>query len=184
MSRLLGALIAGGLSSRFGSDKALAPWRGRPLIEHAADALRPHVDAIVVCGRAHGRLTVVADRPGPNMGPLGGLAGALHHARHHGFDAVLTVGCDTPLLPAALLARLAAAPGPAHVASLPIIGLWPVALAERLDAFLAEDRKHAIRAWAAEVGAEAVAWGELANVNAPSDLAALDRLETGMFDQK
>lgn len=173
MTRLLGALIAGGRSSRFGSDKALALWRGKALIEHAADALRPHVADLVICGRAHGRLTVVADRPAPNMGPLGGLAGALHHARAHGFDAVLTVGCDTPVLPESLLERLRSSPRQAYVANLPVIGRWPVALADRLDAFLAEDRKHAVRAWAAETGAEAIDCPALANVNEPADLAML-----------
>lgn len=173
MTRLLGALIAGGRSSRFGSDKALALWRGKPLIEHAADALRPHVADLVICGRAHGRQTVVADRPAPNMGPLGGLAGALHHARVHGFDAVLTVGCDTPVLPESLLERLRSSPRPAYVSNLPVIGRWPVALADRLDAFLASDRKHAVRAWAAETGAEPIDCPELANVNEPADLTAL-----------
>lgn len=173
MTRLLGALIAGGLSRRFGSDKALASWQGRPLIEHAADALFPHVDDLIICGRAHGRMTVVADRPGPNMGPLGGLNGALHHARAHGFDAVLTVGCDTPLLPESLLEQLAASSGAAILSSLPVIGFWPSALADRLDGFLAQDRKHAVRAWAADVGAGVIETPDLPNVNEPADLAAL-----------
>jgi len=173
VTKLLGALIAGGLSRRFGSDKALALWQGRPLVEHAADALRPHVDALVICGRAHGRLTVVADRPAPNMGPLGGLNGALHYARAHGYEAVLTAGCDTPLLPVSLLDRLRSSPGPAYVASLPVIGYWPVDLADRLDAFLAEDRKHAVRAWGDAAGAEAIDGQALVNINEPADLAAL-----------
>ncbi|ABQ67834.1 molybdenum cofactor guanylyltransferase [Rhizorhabdus wittichii RW1] len=173
MTRLLGALIAGGRSSRFGSDKALARWRGRPLIDHAADALRPHVATLVVCGREHGGLTMLADRPAPDMGPLGGIDAALHHARANGFDAVLTIGCDTPLLPDALIDRLVAAPGAACLSSLPVIGRWPAALADRLDAFLAEDRKHAIRAWAAEAGAEMIEGIDLPNVNRPEDLAAL-----------
>jgi molybdopterin-guanine dinucleotide biosynthesis protein A len=174
VTRLLGALIAGGRSSRFGSDKALACWRGKPLIDHAADALRPHVEALVVCGRAHGGLTMLADRPAPDMGPLGGLNAALHHARANGFDAVLTVGCDTPLLPDTLAGRLsAAASGAACLSNLPVIGRWPAALADRLDAFLAEDRKHSIRAWAAEAGAEVIEGIDLPNVNRPEDLAVL-----------
>lgn len=34
-------ILAGGRSSRFGSDKALAAWRGRPLIEHVLHAVEP-----------------------------------------------------------------------------------------------------------------------------------------------
>lgn len=184
MSRLLGALIAGGRSSRFGSDKALALWHGKPLIEHAAEALRPHVDAVIICGRAHGRLTVVADRPGPNMGPLGGLSGALHHARLYGYDAVLTIGCDTPLLPDELAEQLLAEPGPSCVWNLPVIGHWPTDLLDRLDAFLARDQKHAVRGWAIEVEARRIDYPDLPNVNEPADLDRLMTGKTGMIDQK
>lgn len=177
MTRLLGAVIAGGQARRFGSDKALASWRGRPLVEHAADALRPFVDALVVCGRVHAGFVAVPDRPAPDMGPLGGINAALHHARASGYDAVLTVGCDTPLIPVALLGRLRDEAGPAYAASLPVIGRWPAVLAGELDAFLAEDRKHAVRAWAAEVGAEAIDCGDIPNVNRPDDLAALNWYE-------
>ena len=172
MSRL-GAVIAGGRSSRFGSDKAEALWNGKPLIDHAIAALAPFVDEIVLCGRAHGKSTVLADRPAPNMGPLGGLCAALSYAGTRGHGFVLTVGCDTPLLPAALFDALIAVGGPAYVAQLPLIGCWPAELAAGLDAFLARDVKHAIRAWAAAEGARAIDWPGLANVNAPADLAAL-----------
>jgi len=173
MTHALGAVLAGGRSSRFGSDKAMAVWRGRPLIDHAIDALRPMVDDLVICGRTHGDIVAITDLPAPDMGPLGGLNAALHHAQAQGFDLVLSVGCDTPLLPPALLERLLGAPGPAYVANLPVIGCWPVGLAGELDTFLRENRKHAIRAWAASVSAEPIDWPTLANVNEPADLRRL-----------
>src|SRR3546814_3555756 len=40
--KTLGAVLAGGRSSRFGSDKALAMLGGRTLLDHAQAALRPH----------------------------------------------------------------------------------------------------------------------------------------------
>ena len=178
MTRLLGAILAGGRSRRFGSDKAEALWRGKPLVEHAADRLRPIVDDVVLCGRSYGTLSAIHDRPAADMGPLGGLNAALHQARAQGFAAVLSLGCDTPDVPAALFDRLRTI-GPAYVGRLPVIGYWPVGLADDLDAFLAEDRKHAIRAWADRVGAEPIDWPALANVNEPADLAALDDATDG-----
>lgn len=175
MSRLLGAVLAGGRSSRFGSDKAEALWQGRPLVEHAVALLRPIAADVVLCGRAYAGLAAIPDRPAPDMGPLAGLNAALHHAAAHGFDAVLTIGCDTPLVPADLFDRLRGSAGPAYVANLPVIGYWPAALAARLDAFLAEDRKHAIRGWAQLVSAEPLDWPALANVNEPADLEKLVR---------
>lgn len=173
MTRRLGALIAGGRSSRFGSDKAHALWHGKPLIEHAADALRPFVDAVIVCGRTHGAMIAVADRPAADMGPLGGINAALHHAAAHGYGAVLSAGCDTPVLPPALLERLRRSTRPAYVAQLPVIGCWPSALAADLDAFLAQDRKHAIRAWGDVIDAEPIDWPALENINEPADMRRL-----------
>ena len=150
-----------------------ANWRGKPLVEHAADRLRSVTDDLILCGRAYGGLRAIPDRPAADMGPLGGLNAALHHAQAHGCAAVLSLGCDTPDIPAALLERLRAAAGPIYVARLPVIGHWPAALADELDAFLAEERKHSIRAWAERVGAESIDWPDLANINVPADLAAL-----------
>lgn len=173
MTRLLGAVIAGGQASRFGSDKAAALWQGKPLIEHVIAQLGPVVDELVICGRDFGGRVGIADRPAHGLGPLGGLNAALHHGAEIGVDAVLSAGCDTPLLPAALLDRLRHATGPAYLANLPVIGVWPVSLADALDQFLAQDRKHAIRAWAESVGAEPIDWPMLPNVNAPADLSGL-----------
>ena len=95
-TRVLGAVLAGGRSRRFGSDKAAALLDGRPLLDHVVEALAPQVDAVVVCGRRHASLPSLVDRLGPDLGPLGGLNAALHHAAAHGFELVLTAGCDMP----------------------------------------------------------------------------------------
>ena len=48
---LLGAVLAGGRSRRFGSDKAMALHHGKPLLAHAAEALAQHTQAVILCGR-------------------------------------------------------------------------------------------------------------------------------------
>ena len=48
---ILGAVLAGGKSSRFGSDKALAEIAGHTLIAQAVDALAGWCDHVVVVGR-------------------------------------------------------------------------------------------------------------------------------------
>ena len=171
--RLLGAVLAGGRATRFGSDKAMATLDGLSLLERALDSLRPHVAALVVCGRDRAPVPVVADLPAPDLGPLGGIAGALDHATRHGFDAVLTTACDTPVLPDALVAALLAERC-AHAAEAPTVGLWPAALAAPLADHLANGGPRSIRRWAAQAGAVAVLPGvTIANINTPADLAAL-----------
>lgn len=168
---VLGAVLAGGQSRRFGSDKAQALLDGQRLIDHVVAALSPQVDAVILCGRAPG----LADRPPGALGPLAGLNAALHHARAEGFDAVLSVPCDAPILPRDLLAILGSAPGdgPAYIAGQPVIGIWPAALADRLDTHLREGDDRSLRGWARVTQARAIAAPPIANVNTIADLAEL-----------
>lgn len=175
--RLLGAILAGGRSSRFGSDKALARLPdGRTLIDHAIASLSPHVEAIVICGRSHDGMESLADRPAPDMGPLGGLNAALHHAQEQGFEAILTTGCDMPVYPATLAPALIGA-GPAILLGQPLLGYWPAALAPLLDAHLAADNNRSIFGWIDQVQARIVALPGLVlpNINRPEDLAAFEQ---------
>lgn len=171
--RVLGAVLAGGRSSRFGSDKAAALLGGRTLLDRAAAGLAPQVDAVLVAGRAHPTLPHAPDLPGPGLGPLGGLLAALGYAAGRGFGAVVTVGCDMPLIPADLVAALAGE-GPAVVADCPVVGWWPVPLAPALEAHLAAGGSRAVRRWAALVGAREVGLtAPVSNVNTPADLRRL-----------
>jgi molybdopterin-guanine dinucleotide biosynthesis protein A len=170
---ILGAVIAGGHSSRFGSDKAEALLDGVPLIEHAAHLLRPNVTAIVLAGRERKGWVSLHDRPRSGLGPLGGIAAALHHAARHGYDRVLTIGCDMPSVPSALFAALIDA-APAYCREAPILGCWPASLAPALDNHVEHDSKRSIRGWAERVSALAIEAPEtLTNVNVPADLAML-----------
>lgn len=171
--RILGAVLAGGEARRFGSDKAMALLHGTPLIQHVLAGLGRQVAAVVVVGRAVDGLPALADRPGRGYGPLGGLCAALHHAAAEGFDAVVSVSCDTPLLPEDLVARLAPV-APSYVAGQYLIGCWPARLAGALDARLAETPDRSLRGWGRHIGARAVKFAqEIANVNSPDDLARL-----------
>lgn len=165
--RVLGAVLTGGRSSRFGSDKAAAEWNGRTLAEHAAACIGQHVDAVVTVGPGG-----VPDLPAPGLGPLGGIAGALDHAAANGFDSVLTVACDMPRLPTALIWALLRR-APAYCDDAPVLGHWPASLAERaLAAAGGDDRS--VRGWARAIGALPIESPvPLGNVNTPEDLLAL-----------
>ena len=165
---ILGAVLAGGASRRFGSDKALALLDGRPLIDHVIDRLRGQVDSLVVVGRDHDGWTRIGDRPHAGLGPLGGLAGALAYAKAHGFVTVLTSGCDLPDLPRDLRARLGDAP--AVACGQPLLGLWPVTLAARLDVQIATGDR-SLHAWVRRSGAREVDLGPVHNINTSDDLA-------------
>jgi molybdenum cofactor guanylyltransferase len=164
---MIGVVLAGGASTRFGSDKAVALHEGKALIEHALDQLRPHASSVLVSGRAWPGTPSVADHPAPGLGPLGGLCGALHYAAEQGEDAVLTTGCDTLGLNATIVAALE--PGPAILDASPIIGLWPSTLFPVLSAWLEDPANRSVYRFADHVGARRVE-GSVRNINRPEDL--------------
>lgn len=172
-TRVLGAILAGGRSSRFGSDKALALLDGRRLLDHIVGRLGGQTDALLICGRTVAGMTCVADRPATGLGPLAGLNAALHYALEHGFEDVLCTACDVPLLPPDLGRRLGGSDSGAYVAATPVIGRWPARLAGRLDRHLAMSADRSMRRWADLVGAAAVEMPQIANINTAADLERL-----------
>ena len=89
-----GAVLAGGRSSRFGRDKALYVYRGKPLAVWALESLKNADERFVVSSRPYSfGVPCRADRyPGSS---LGGLHAALVHAAH---DWVAVAACDMPFL--------------------------------------------------------------------------------------
>ena len=113
-----GIVLAGGRSSRFGSDKLVAELDGRPLLHHALEAAATVAAQIVVVAAPGiepsipvdlaSRVRVVHD-PEPFGGPLVGLMAALSVVER---SIVLVVGGDMPQLVPAVLSRLVATVGP------------------------------------------------------------------------
>lgn len=169
---ILGVVLAGGLSTRFGSDKALAEVEGHSLLSLAVDALSGWCDHVVVVGRATAPAPTLPDWPRAGMGPLGGLAAALRLAQDEGYESVLSCGVDSVGLPEDLLSRLT--PAPACLAAQPVIGLWPASSATALEELLHGPEPHSMYRFAEIIGARRVEMDtNPANVNTPADLERL-----------
>lgn len=101
-----GVVLAGGKSSRMGRDKALIEVDGITLLDRAIDRLRPYTREVIVIADplkyapAHARV-LPDDRPG--LGPLGGIATTLRHAR---YVRLLVLACDLPNINDRLLIQL------------------------------------------------------------------------------
>lgn len=171
---ILGAVLAGGESSRFGSDKALAMLQGETLIARAVDLLSGWCEKVIVVGREFAPAPTLPDWPRAGMGPLGGIAAALRDARDEGYDAVLTCGVDSLDLPANLTLLLS--PAPAYLADQPVVGLWPVSATKAIETILRGEGRHSMRTFAETIGARAViADRPSININTPQDLAEAEK---------
>jgi molybdenum cofactor cytidylyltransferase len=111
---IVGLVLAAGLSRRMGTAKLLLPLAGKPLVRWSVEALRPHVDALVVVTppdaialrEALTGLDVrfaVNDRPQDGQG-TSIAAGA--RALPPDADAVIVALGDQPRLPPGLIAAL------------------------------------------------------------------------------
>jgi len=96
-------ILAGGRATRMGgSDKGLVPLQNKPLIQHTINRLKPQVNEIIInANREIAQyetfgLKVVQDELENFAGPLAGISLGLKYAAN---DLVLSVPCDSPLLP-------------------------------------------------------------------------------------
>jgi molybdopterin-guanine dinucleotide biosynthesis protein A len=206
----VGVLLAGGQSRRMFAeatgqgDKGLLDLGGRPMISHVIERLAPQVASLVV--NANGDparfelfgLPVVADTLGGYVGPLAGVLAGLRWAvaNRPGARYVVTVSTDAPFLPRDLVRRLAGAlDGAPHGERIalarsgghlhPVIGLWPVALADDLETAL-RDGVRKVLAWTDRHGTLGVDFADeivsghavdpFFNANTPAELEEARRL--------
>jgi molybdenum cofactor guanylyltransferase len=191
--KVTGCILAGGRSSRFGADKALVIWRGKTLLTHCVERLRPQVDKTVINTnssapqyRAQG-LILVPDRTDSFDGPLAGVLAGLEWARENGASHLATVAVDTPLFPESLVAALSKKAEKKIVAAEsaagfhPTFALWPVSAAPALASWLAcgQSRKMTdflnSQAFETAMFASTGPLDPFFNINTPEDLAALSR---------
>lgn len=113
---IVGVIVAGGKSSRMGTNKALIAWDGLPLIAHVSRTMQ-HVFK---------RVLIVADDAEPyrflrlpvypdifkDSGPLGGIHAGFVHS---GAKSIFVAACDTPFISRALIEYIIHYPSGASV---------------------------------------------------------------------
>lgn len=202
-SRSIGLILAGGRSLRMRdafpsgqSDKGLLELSGKPLLCHVIERLAPQCSQLIL--NANGdptrfinfNLPVVPDTVDGFAGPLAGLLAGLYWARANAPNTthLVSVSTDVPFLPTNLVERL-------HTTRLetgaliaiarsssglhPVIGLWPVALADDLAAAL-QDGTRKVQDWTTRHAAVPVDFPDINlngrdidpffNANTPRDL--------------
>lgn len=101
----IGFVLAGGQSTRMGTDKALVDFCGKPLIAHAIDCLRnAGLSAQIAGARSDlAAFAPVVHDPAPDRGPLAGICSALAQCSA---DLAVFLSVDMPLIPVSLVQYL------------------------------------------------------------------------------
>lgn len=188
---IVGLVVAGGRSLRFGGEKALAMLQGRPLLLWAAQRLQGSCSLVAVNARAgtgaealarEQGFPVLHDAAGDAAGPLAGVRAGLAWAQARGARTLAVSPCDAPLLPQELLPRLlAAAATGAAVAETPeglepLCAVWPVSALPAVTAALAHGAHPPTWRVLESLHAAHVRFDDVAafaNVNTQAELAAL-----------
>lgn len=183
---VLGVILAGGTSRRFGSDKALAELAGAPLIEHVVRRAAPQVGVLAVSGVASSSmgLPIIADRE-KSEGPLCGVLSSLIWADTKGFTLLATFACDGPFFPEDLVTRLSSGLGTTVDCAMArsgtdkhyTYGIWRTACKPALELAYAEG----LRSLRGAAKALTVAYVDFPpntffNINRPEDLVNAEKM--------
>lgn len=188
---MLAALVlAGGASTRMGTDKATLVVEGQRLIDRAIDAMAPNADGpIVVAGPDPGALAanveVVEDPDGPRQGPLAGLVSGwrrLNDGRDTSgaaIDGVIVLSCDLPSVDRGVVQQLVEASiGGADVMAhdgerpQPLLAVYSRSTIERLVAAFDDGERSIRRALDLnEVVIISIDKARASDADSPSDLA-------------
>lgn len=153
--RIVGIVLAGGQSSRFGEPKALATWRGKTFIEHSIEALKKTVTDIVVISHPNitNDLSHILNVPVIEDIALykgnGPLAGLLTGMAFVDADWYFIVPCDTPNVSQALATALIERIGGEYKAIVPIVdgrkqpllALYHNEVKEKIEQLLKEEKR-------------------------------------------
>lgn len=108
---IAGVILAGGASTRFGSNKALAKYNGMPLIEHAAKVLETLFPTVLLVTNTPAPFQflhwpTVSDIY-PHYGPVAGIHAALKTVSQ---SKIFVIGCDMPLIQSDLVKYICSLP--------------------------------------------------------------------------
>lgn len=195
ISPVTAVILAGGLSTRMGSNKGLQMLQGTAFIAWVLDAVKDSCAEVLINANekleeyAQFGCRVIVDQMPDWPGPLAGLQAALSCAQT---EYVMTVPCDTPFLPHNLINQLLAAQRinatEAVVAEAdgyrqPTIALYNKNVLPKLNAYLGSGRRK-VNDWLDTLDLSVVVFDHASNfenINTQEDLARMTQvlLETG-----
>lgn len=193
---ILGLILAGGLSSRMGRDKATLDFCGHSLLENQLLKLQEHQLPVAISSNTSGHDDISCDVPiladPVNLkygGPLAGIYAGLDYAHKKNYHHILTMPVDCPIVPDDFFDKMCQSPiehDTLRIASTPsglqpTFALWPTSLKDELLQFLVGSENKSIRSFAFAHNVFIVRFdngysdGAFFNVNTPDDYQYLQQ---------
>lgn len=175
-------ILAGGQSTRMGSDKAVISFEGQRLIDRLIGRYAGKAEPILLSARQdYGTgLAIISDDPDAPAGPVGAIfsVAAGLQEKQPGIDGFVTVPVDAPHAPVDLIERLSAS-GSCAVAQdqqhiHPTFAYWRCDIVNRVRATYEPGERAPSLQWLAQkCSSKSVTWlydRPFTNINRPEDL--------------
>jgi len=168
-NNILGVVLAGGKSKRFGEDKSKVKLNGKILLEHTLDKIKSKFNTIVIVSnsRIAKNYIVIKDCIDGQLGPLVGVLSAMKWIKENNYSQewIITFPCDTPFFNISIIDKFA------EVSKLNdsllyfvkskekrhnIFGLWSLKLIKTLEKDIIEHKYRKVEEWANKIGVKTI----------------------------
>lgn len=179
-------ILAGGKSSRMGSDKGLTYFKEKPFIKHIIEAASPFVKEIIIVSNNAAYDKFDCKRYGDiitDVGPLGGIHSGLTHSKT---NVNLVISCDVPMLSTKVIDQLLASfsedfeviQTKSNEKTMPLVALYHKNCLPKIEQWLANDRRR-VREFVATLNLKTIHIDQqyndhLLNINTPQQLKKIE----------
>ena len=194
---ILGVILAGGKSSRFGSNKSLSKLANNKLIEHVINKIDSYFHEILVVSNdidlkiENQKIKIIKDCIQGYLGPLVGVLSAMKYANsfENKFKWIITFPCDTPFFEKLIVEKMIEkATSPKEKIYFVkdkkqrhnIFGLWSTSLEKVLEEDLNNNFRK-VDLWADKIGCNFIEKdiqneNEFLNINTKEDLEMAEKI--------
>ena len=168
-NNILGVILAGGKSKRFGQDKSEVKLGDKTLLEHTLHKIKSKFNKIIIVSnrKVLKNYTIIEDCIDGQLGPLVGVLSAMKYIKKNNFSYnwVATFPCDTPFFDIYIIEEFF------KVSKLNdsllyfvkskekrhnIFGLWSLKLIETLEKDIIQNNYRKVEKWANKVGVKII----------------------------
>ena len=193
-NNILGVVLAGGKSKRFGEDKSNVKLNGKTLLEHTLNKIKSKFNTIIIVSnnKILKDYITIKDCIDGQLGPLVGVLSAMKWIKKNNqpFKWVATFPCDTPFFNSSLIDKFIESSklndSPLYFAKSEkkrhnIFGLWSLKLIEILEKDIINNNHRKVEKWANKIGVKTIniSYKELDpffNINTKEDLVEAEKI--------
>ena len=193
-NNILGVILAGGKSKRFGEDKSKVKLNGKILLEHTLDKIKFKFNKIIIV--SNNKITknyiTIDDCLEGQLGPLVGVLSAMKWIKknNYSYNWIITFPCDTPFFNISIIDKFIDASKlndsllyfvKSEKKRHNIFGLWSLKLIETLEKDIIKNNYRKVEKWANKVGVKTIkiSYREIDpffNINTKEDLVEAEKI--------